>query len=76
MPGREDDDVGREAVAAEVGRLPEPIGLEVRREGVEHRPPEPRAAGVAAAVTTDEDERPADRLGGVEVEAGHVGEPG
>jgi hypothetical protein len=68
---RERDEVAREAVAADVRRLPGPLRLDELADGVVERPPAPRAAAVVLAVRADEEERVAGRLarrGEVEVE--------
>ena len=56
-PVREHEHVRSEAVPAEVGGLPEPLRRDVRRQRVEERQAEARAAGVATAVGADEDDR-------------------
>jgi hypothetical protein len=61
-------------VTAEVRRLPEPVAVELRCKCVERRTPEPGAAGVAATVAADQDERSLHRVGGGEIEVRDVGE--
>ena len=58
---REDDDVPREAVAADVGRLPDPGGVDLALEGVVERTPVLRTAAVALPVRADDEERMLDR---------------
>ncbi len=61
-PVREHDDVAGEAVAADVGRLPDLAGRSGRAERVVQRAPVARAAAVALAVRADDEERVRDRL--------------
>ena len=54
---REDEHVRSETVPAEVGGLPESFRRDVRRQRIEERWAEARAACVTAAVSADEDNR-------------------
>ena len=66
-PVREDDHVGREAVAAEVRGLPEMGRQELRVQRLEERQAEPGAARVAASVGADENDRPRDIVARIEI---------
>ena len=56
-PVWEHEHVRREAVASEMGRLPELVRREMVRNALEEWTAKPRTAGVAATVPTDEDDR-------------------
>ena len=58
---REDDDVPGEAVAADVGRLPDPARLRLAPQRVVDRAPVLGAAAVALAVGADDEQRLLDR---------------
>src|SRR5687768_17407544 len=61
-PAREAQQIAREAVAADVGRLPHVLLFGLLGERIEQRAPSSRAARVVLAVRADEEERTVERL--------------
>jgi len=72
-PVGQHDEVAREAVAADVRRLPDPALLDLLADGVVEGPPVLGTAAVVLSVRADEEERMPDRLPrGLEVEPDQV----
>ena len=72
-PVRERNEIARETVAADVGRLPDPALLDLLANGVPERTPVLGAAAVVLPVRADEEERMPDRRAcGLEVEPDQV----
>jgi hypothetical protein len=67
------DEIAREAVAADMGRLPDPAVVDLLANRVVERPPVLGTAAVVLPVRADEEERMADRRArGLEVESDQV----